>query len=213
MFVSNSACFFGVLLVRLVVFLGVLLIAATPVLAETKMLSRFGVALYLPDNWRLLTPDELNAVDEADASEELGANVVGRAQLSQKMRGGGLELIFNTKKVKNTQGFYDNITLLETQDQVPEAASQIKSTCAALPSLLSRTLGRSVQLTRCEGLNVQGYPAFVLSYPGDTANTHLIQYMLQLEQNRSLVLTLTYHDENPTAVSDFQTAIERLEVN
>lgn len=198
---------------RLVVFLGVLLIAATPVLAETKMLSRFGVALYLPDNWRLLTPDELNAVDEADASEELGANVVGRAQLSQKMRGGGLELIFNTKKVKNTQGFYDNITLLETQDQVPEAASQIKSTCAALPSLLSRTLGRSVQLTRCEGLSVQGYPAFVLSYPGDTANTHLIQYMLQLEQNRSLVLTLTYHDENPTAVSDFQTAIERLEVN
>lgn len=200
---------------RLVLFVSVLLIAATSALAETKVASRFGVALYLPDNWRLLSSDELNAVDEADANSEqlVDSKIPGREQLSRKMRGGGLELIFNTEKMPNTKGFYDNITLIETYDQVPEAAAQIKSTCTALPGLLSRTLGRNVQLDICQGKTVQNFPAFVLAYPGDTANTRIMQYMLQLEQNRSLVLTLTYHDENPAAVADFETAVERLEFN
>lgn len=201
--------------VRFIVFLSVLLMAATSVLAETKMLSRFGVTLYLPDNWRLLTTSELNAVDDAEAFIEPVPNskIQGRAELSKKMRDGGLELIFNTQKIKNAEGFYDNITLLETHDQVPEAAAQIKSTCAALPSLLSRTLGRNVQLDTCEGKSIQNYPAFVLSYAGDVPNTRLVQYMLQLEQNRSLVLTLTYHTENLQVVTDFETALQRLEVN
>ncbi len=129
------------------------------------------------------------------------------------MRTGGLELIFNTDKQKNTGSFYDNITLLETHDQVPEAAAQIKSTCAALPGLLSRTLGRQVQLDTCEGKSVQNYPAFVLSYAGDVTDTRIVQYMLQLEQNRSLVLTLTHHDQNPAAVADFEAALQRLEFN
>lgn len=199
---------------RLVVFLSVFLMAATSALAETTMLSRFGVTLYLPDNWRLLTSSELNAVDDADAAaEQTLASKVGRAELSQKMRGGGLELIFNTQKIKNAGGFYDNITLLETHDQVPEAAAQIKSTCAALPSLLSRTLGRNVQLETCEGKTIQSYPAFVLSYAGDVPNTRIVQYMLQLEQNRSLVLTLTYHTQTPQVIADFETAIQRLKFN
>lgn len=200
---------------RLVFLLGVLLIATNSVLAETKMDSRFGVALYLPDNWRLLTSDELNAVDEADGVSEAleDKKTPGRERLSQKMRAGGLELIFNTDKQKNTGSFYDNITLLETHDQVPEAAAQIKSTCAALPGLLSRTLGRQVQLDTCEGKSVQNYPAFVLSYAGDVTDTRIVQYMLQLEQNRSLVLTLTHHDQNPAAVADFEAALQRLEFN
>ncbi len=200
---------------RLVFLLGVLLIATNSVLAETKMDSRFGVALYLPDNWRLLTSDELNAVDEADGVSEAleDKKTPGRERLSQKMRTGGLELIFNTDKQKNTGSFYDNITLLETHDQVPEAAAQIKSTCAALPGLLSRTLGRQVQLDTCEGKSVQNYPAFVLSYAGDVTDTRIVQYMLQLEQNRSLVLTLTHHDQNPAAVADFEAALQRLEFN
>lgn len=188
--------------------------AATSAVAETTMLSRFGVTLYLPDNWRLLTSSELNAVDDTDAVvEPTIASEVGRAELLKKMRAGGLELIFNTQKIKNSGGFYDNITLLETNDQVPEAAAQIKSTCAALPSLLSRTLGRNVQLENCEGKVIQSYPAFVLSYAGDVPNTRIVQYMLQLEQNRSLVLTLTYHTQTPQVIADFESAIERLEFN
>lgn len=188
--------------------------AATSALAETTMLSRFGVTLYLPDNWRLLTSSELNAVDDIDAvAEQNIASEVGRSELLKKIRGGGLELIFNTQKIKNSGGFYDNITLLETNDQVPEAATQIKSTCAALPSLLSRTLGRNVQLENCEGKIIQSYPAFVLSYAGDVPNTRIVQYMLQLEQNRSLVLTLTYHMQTPQVIADFESAIERLEFN
>lgn len=188
--------------------------AATSAVAETTMLSRFGVTLYLPDNWRLLTSSELNAVDDTDAVvEPTIASEVGRTELLKKMRAGGLELIFNTQKIKNSGGFYDNITLLETNDQVPEAAAQIKSTCAALPSLLSRTLGRNVQLENCEGKVIQSYPAFVLSYAGDVPNTRIVQYMLQLEQNRSLVLTLTYHTQTPQVIADFESAIERLEFN
>jgi len=201
--------------VRLVIFFSMFLLISPGVLAETEMLSRFGVSLYLPDNWRLLTLDELSAVDEADSldKESAGTQLKGREQLSKTMRTGGLELIFNTEKVKNTSGFYDNITLIETQDQVPEAVAQIKSTCAALPGLLSRTLGRTVKLDTCEGRSVQGYPAFVLSYAGDTTDTRIIQYMLQLEQNRSLVLTLTYHNKSLAAVKDFESAIERLKFN
>lgn len=201
--------------VRLVVFFSLFLLVSPSVLAKTEMLSRFGVTLYLPDNWRLLSLDELNAVDEADSSSGELADVKPkvREQLSKTMRTGGLELVFNTERVKNTSSFYDNITLIETQDQVPEAAAQIKSTCAALPSLLSRTLGREVKLDTCEGRSVQDYPAFVLSYAGDTANTRIIQYMLQLEQNRSLVLTLTYHNESLAALEDFETAVQGLRFN
>lgn len=201
--------------VRLVAFFSLFLLVSPSVLAETEMLSRFGVTLNLPDNWRLLSLDELNAVDEADSlsKESVDVQLKGREQLSKTMRAGNLELIFNTEKVKNTGGFYDNITLIETQDQVPEAAAQIKSTCAALPSLLSRTLGREVQLDTCEGRSVQNYPAFVLSYAGDAANTRIIQYMLQLEQNRSLVLTLTYHNGSLAAVEDFESAVQGLRFN
>ncbi|GLR63367.1 hypothetical protein [Marinospirillum insulare] len=200
---------------RLVVFFSLLCMFAPNLIAETKILSRFGVAFYLPDNWRLLTLDELNAVDDADnSSKDLAeVNLKGREQLSKTMRTGGLELIFNTKKVKNTKGFYDNITLIETQDLVPEAAAQIKSTCSALPTLLSQTLGREVILDVCEGRNVQNYPAFVLSYAGDLANTRVVQYMLQLEQNRSLVFTLTYHNENLATVEDFESALQGLVFN
>ena len=198
---------------RLVVLFGLFLMVSSNLLAE--MHSRFGVTIYLPDNWRLLTLDELNAVDEADSSSKEAADetLKGREQLSKTMRRGGLELIFNTEKVKNSGVFYDNITLIETQDQVPEAAAQIKSTCTALPSLLSRTLGREVKLDTCEGRSVQDYPAFVLSYAGDTANTRVIQYMLQLEQNRSLVLTLTYHNKSLSAVEDFESALQDLKFN
>ncbi len=196
---------------RLIVFLSVLLMA-TGVFAEIKIPSRFGITLSLPDNWRLLTSSESDT-GESTAAQKNNSKVQGMADLSKKMREGGLELIFNTQKIEGAEGFYDNITLLETYDQVPEAAGQIKSTCGALPSLLSHTLGRSVQLDRCEGKLIQNYPAFVLSYAGDVQNTRILQYMLQLEQNRSLVLTLTYHTKNTQVVADFETALQQLEVN
>lgn len=194
---------------RLAILLTVVFLVSGNLLAESKLTSRFGVILYLPDNWRLLTPDELNAVDEADTTSK--PQLENHEPLAQKVRGSELELIFNKDKVNDDH--YDNITLLETQDQVPEAAAKIKSTCTALPSLLSRTLGRHVTLDICERKSVQGYPAFVLSYAGDIADTHILQYMLQLEQNRSLVLTLTHHDQNPAAVADFEAALQRLEFN
>lgn len=170
--------------------------------------SRFGVALYLPDSWRLLTRDELSAVDDADADQKLDLPLAMRERLSERVRGGGLELIFNTKDAK--KGFFNNITLFETRDQVPEAAAQIKSTCGALPGLLSRTLGRNVLLDECRGLEVGGYPAFVLAYAGNVEQTRIVQYMLQLEQARSLVLTLTYHQHNPQILTDFELLVQRL---
>ncbi|SFX20168.1 hypothetical protein SAMN02745752_00782 [Marinospirillum alkaliphilum DSM 21637] len=185
-----------------------------PVLAATdtrSVESRFGVVLHLPTDWRQLTAEELAAVDDADAGEQLELPPQVRERLSRQVRGGGLELIFNAGESKN--GFYDNITLFETRDQVPEAASQIKSTCSALPGLLSRTLGRSVQLEECRGLELGGYPAFVLAYPGHPADTRIVQYMLQLEQNRSLVLTLTYSRENPQSLQDFEQSLKSIQIN
>ena len=170
--------------------------------------SRFGVWLFLPDSWRLLTRDELSAVDDADAEQKLDLPQVMRERLSERVRGGGLELIFNTGDAQ--KGFFNNITLFETRDQVPEAAAQIKSTCGALPGLLSRTLGRSVTLDECRGLDLGGYPAFVLAYAGNAEQTRIVQYMLQLEQSRSLMLTLTYHQEQPAILSDFEQLVQRL---
>lgn len=170
--------------------------------------SRFGVWLFLPDSWRLLTRDELSAVDDADAEQKLDLPQVMRERLSERVRGGGLELIFNTGDAQ--KGFFNNITLFETRDQVPEAAAQIKSTCGALPGLLSRTLGRSVTLDECRGLDLGGYPAFVLAYAGSAEQTRIVQYMLQLEQSRSLMLTLTYHEGQPAILSDFEQLVQRL---
>lgn len=170
--------------------------------------SRFGVWLFLPDSWRLLTRDELSAVDDADAEQKLDLPQVMRERLSERVRGGGLELIFNTGDAQ--KGFFNNITLFETRDQVPEAAAQIKSTCGALPGLLSHTLGRSVMLDECRGLDLGGYPAFVLAYAGNAEQTRIVQYMLQLEQSRSLMLTLTYHEGQPAILSDFEQLVQRL---
>lgn len=178
-----------------------------------KVKSRFGVSFYLPEDWRLLTPEELTAVDDADDTEpqQMALSPAMRERLSQQVKGGSLELIFNTREAR--KGMYDNITLFETRDQVPEAAAQIRSTCGALPGLLSRTLGRSVSLDQCRGASLAGYPAFVLAYAGSPEETRILQYMVQLEQNRSLVMTLTYHQQNAQALDDFQLLLERLEVN
>lgn len=177
--------------------------------AQAKVISGFGVSLPLPSHWRLLTNAELAAVDAVETEAE---SVNEREQLSDNVKGGNLELILNTQKPKVGQVSYSNITLIQTKDQVPEAAAQIKSTCGALPSLLSKTLQRKVVLNQCEGLNLQGYPALLLTYAGDTEPSQIVQYMVQLKQNLSLVITLTYLETNPETRQEFETAIRSLEV-
>lgn len=176
-----------------------------------KIQSRFGVSFYLPDDWRLLTSEELTAVDDADAEQPMDLPPAMRERLSRQVKDGSLELIFNAREAR--KGVYDNITLFETRDQVPEAAAQIRSTCGALPGLLSRTLGRPVLLEQCRGTSLAGYPAFVLAYAGSPEETRILQYMVQLEQNRSLVMTLTYQQQNAQTLDDFQHLLERLEIN
>ncbi|WP_404416858.1 hypothetical protein [Marinospirillum sp.] len=170
----------------------------------------FGVTLYLPDDWQLLSKDDLSSV-EGNGKKELDLPPLMRERLAERMQQGDLELLFNTRD--SHQGVYDNLSLFETNDQVPEAASQIKATCSALPGLLGRTLGKEVELERCEGKEVQGYPAFILAYAGSVPDTRVLQYMLQIEQRKSLVMTLTYHQEDAMgSLQDFETLLEHLEL-
>jgi len=189
----------------------VLMFLSAPVMAaELKpFATSFGVVLYLPDDWQLLSKDDLSAV-EGNGKKELDLPPLMRQRLADRMSQGDLELLFNTRD--SHQGVYDNLSLFETNDQVPEAASQIKATCGALPGLLGRTLGKQVELERCEGKEVQGYPAFILAYAGSVPDTRVLQYMLQIEQRKSLVMTLTYHKEDAMgSLNDFETLLENLE--
>lgn len=187
------------------------LLSAPGLAAELKSFATsFGVVLYLPDDWQLLSKDDLSEV-KGNGEDQLDLPPLMRQRLAERMSQGDLELLFNTRD--SHQGVYDNLSLFETNDQVPEAASQIKATCGALPSLLGRTLGKEVQLERCEGKEVRGYPAFILAYAGSVPDTRVLQYMLQIEQRKSLVLTLTYHQEDAMgSLKDFETLLEHLEL-
>jgi len=175
----------------------------------TSFATRFGVVLHLPDDWQLLSKEDLSEV-EGKGEDALDLPPLMRQRLAERMSQGDLELLFNTRDSR--QGVYDNLSLFVTDDQVPEAASQIKATCSALPGLLGRTLGKEVVLERCEGKEVQGYPAFILAYEGSVPATRVLQYMLQVEQRKSLVLTLTYHQEDAMgSLQDFETLLKHLE--
>lgn len=172
--------------------------------------TQFGVILHLPDDWQRLSQDDFSEVQDKE-EDALDLPPLMRQKLAERMAQGNLELLFNTRD--SHQGVYDNLSLFVTNDQVPEAASQIKATCGALPGLLGRTLGKVVELERCEGQQVQGYPAFVLAYAGSVPQTQVLQYMLQIEQRKSLVLTLTYHTEDAMgSLADLEMLLEKLEV-
>ena len=170
----------------------------------------FGLVLYLPEAWQLLNKEDLSAVED-DEDNPLDLPPLMRARLAERLGQGDLELLLNTRD--SHQGVYDNLSLFETNDQVPEAANQIRATCGALPSLLSRTLGKAVTLERCEGRQVQGYPGLVIAYAGTVPDTRVLQYLLQVEQRRSLVLTLTYHKEDSFgSLADFEKMLTLLRV-
>ncbi|WP_114417722.1 hypothetical protein [Marinospirillum perlucidum] len=169
-----------------------------------------GLVLHLPEDWKLLSREDLSAV-EGKGDEQLDLPPLMRQRLAERVRQGDMELLFNTRD--SHQGVYDNLSLFATNDQVPEAESQIRATCNALPALLGRTLGKEVELEQCEGQQVQGYPAFVIGYAGNVPNTRILQYMIQVEQRKSLVLTLTYHqDDDMGSLADFRSLLERLEM-
>ncbi len=181
------------------------------VAAETQPITTSsGLVLHLPEAWQLLDKQDLSSV-ERGGDEQLDLPPMMRQRLAARLSQGDLELLLNTRD--SHEGVYDNLSLFETNDQVPEAASQIRATCGALPSLLSRTLGKEVTLQRCEGQEVAGYPSFVIAYAGNVPATQVLQYMLQVEQRRSLVLTLTYHQDDAfESLSDFNRMLDQLEV-
>lgn len=197
---------------RILVFLLVALYPLNTLADELKRFETgFGLALYLPDAWQLLSKDDLSAVEGKNDDDRLDLPPLMKQRLAERVREGNLELLFNTRD--SHEGVYDNLSLFATNDQVPEAASQIRATCGALPSLLGRSLGKEVNLERCEGKEVQGYPAFVIAYAGNVPSTRVLQYMVQVEQRKSLVLTLTYHEEDAMgSLADFEGLLERLEI-
>lgn len=180
--------------------------------AIKRLESKFGIGLLLPANWQLLHSADLHPEAEPAGAAGLTAPVDEQTlkQILHRMQSGVLELVFNTNQAEAAEGFYDTITLISTSDQVPETTAQIRSTCGALPSLLSRTLHRKVELSRCEGGNLQGYPVFIVAYAGDAVATQVVQYMLQLELNLSLVITLTYHRASQLALAEFEAAMHSL---
>lgn len=200
--------------IKLMRFWILVVVMAVPMPALADELKRletgFGLVLHLPEAWQLLSKEDLSAV-EGKNDDKLDLPPLMKQRLAERVRQGNLELLFNTRDSHN--GVYDNLSLFETNDQVPEAASQIKATCGALPSLLGQTLGKEVRLERCEGKEVQGYPAFIIAYAGSVPSTHVLQYMLQVEQRKSLVLTLTYHEDDAMgSLQDFEESLKRLEM-
>ena len=183
--------------------------SATGALAG-PLTSGFGLLLHLPETWQLLDKQELAAVEEG-GDELLDLPPAMRQRLAAHLSGGNLELLLNTRA--SHQGIYDNLSIFETNDQVPEAASQIRATCGDLPSSLGRRLGKQISLERCEGKEVAGYPGFIVAYEGSVPATRVVQYMLQVEQRRSLVLTLTYHQDNSNgSLEDFHQMLKQLQV-
>lgn len=170
----------------------------------------FGVRIALPEHWLKLTQEQLSTVDPAEGENSIDLPLETRQLLSAQLRAGGVMLIFNTQP--SEQDFYDNITVIEIEDQVPEAAAQIRQTCQALPRVLSQRLGQTIRLDQCAGREISGFPAFILAYPGKTPATQIVQYMIQIGQNRSLVFTLAYHQQRPESLAAFEQLITDLEL-
>lgn len=162
---------------------------------DDQQQSAFGLRFSLPEGWMALTSTQLNSLRESTSADTpLAIPDALLSQLMEAVNSGQMAVYFNTPT--NGTGFADNIAIYPTSDSVPETRDAIRRVCRQLPELLTQQMKRSIQLNQCRSIDVAGHAGLKLVYAGGAKRTQVIQVMAQRDEETSLLVTMTYHQDS-----------------
>jgi hypothetical protein len=170
---------------------------AAPALAATFH-SDLGYSLKLPDDWSVLTREQIKKHPEVvDAAFSAAQQQQDLAQMPKT-------LLSRVKKLVNAgeiDYFFSpeprfTVSVHRGPGRIPAGAGGVVQMCRLLEQKLSEEAGRDTQVHDCRSTQLDGRPGIYLIADNYWQNQKYIQVQAQLEPNKILVFTASSRDEN-----------------
>lgn len=193
------------------------LVVVAPPSPAAEYESGFGFWISVPDDWMVLTRDEVAANAEAFLGEAGSADLdfippEMRRVVYERIVAGELE-VFYRRDVADGQ-FVDNVNVLLQEARLPTTPEQLAQVCEILPTEFSRVFGRPIAMDECTLRDRVGRRALYLQFDGALEGTTTLQYQLQRGSDATLILTATVVTENlPRMLGEFEQMIASVRMN
>ncbi|MBZ5589209.1 MAG: hypothetical protein LAO05_11670 [Acidobacteriia bacterium] len=166
----------------------VVLLAWTVSASAKEYQSSFGFTLAAPDNWLVLTKQEI-----ANNPELAGPPGVSAGRIDPQLKAvesGSNEFLYD--RTTSDATFSDNINVrLGGKGEVPGTPEAVKAQCTAYGQALNRVAGRTLAIAKCEDRDMGASKAFYVEYEGRVAGTVAMQYQFVRRDGRLVFVTAT----------------------
>jgi hypothetical protein len=150
--------------------------------------SSFGFTVNVPDNWLVLTKQEIAMHPELAGPPGVSAGKID-PQL-KAVESGSNEFFYN--RTTSDAAFSDNINVrLGGRGAIPGTPEGVKAQCTAYAQALAKAVGRTLAVAKCEDRDVGASKTFYVEYEGRVAGTVTIQYQLVRPDGKLLFVTAT----------------------
>ena len=171
--------------------------------------STFGFSMEVPDNWIVMTRQEIKENADLFSDFELpGVDPAMTKIIQSKIQSGQLEFFFRKGAASN---FADNINVTKNLQQEIKGDEELAQLCEVLPAEIAKLYGKAVKSYACDLRSIGGHSAVYLDFDGVVDGTRNIQYQIQKSKNFALIFTLTVKNENrKKAQSEFEAMLKTL---
>ena len=155
-----------------------LMLAATAASAKDYQ-STFGFSFSAPDNWLVMTKQEL-ATNPVFANADAG--------IKAKVQSGSVEILYDRATSDNTFTDYVDVKL-GPKSVVPSTPDAVKAACTGYAKALAKAAGRDLAMTSCEPRPFGDLKVFYIEYEGRAPGTETMQYQIPRPDGRLVYFT------------------------
>jgi len=191
-------------------------IAAAPSFAAEYQ-SGFGFRISVPEDWLVLTRDEVAANADAFLGQAGSADLdfippEMRRVVYERIVAGELEVFYRRDIAEGS--FVDNVNVLLQEARLPTTPEHLAQVCEILPGEFSRVFGRPIAMDECALRDRIGRRVLYLQFDGALEGTTTLQYQLQKGSSATVILTATVVTENlPRMLDEFELMIASIRMN
>ena len=150
--------------------------------------SSFGFTVTVPDNWLVLTKQEIAMNPELAGPPGVSAGKID-PQL-KAVESGSIEFLYN--RTTSDATFSDNINVrLGGRGKIPNTPEGVKDECTAYAQALAKAVGRTLAVAKCDNRDVGASKAFYVEYEGRVAGTVTMQYKFVRPDGKLVFVTAT----------------------
>lgn len=147
--------------------------------------SGYGFEFQLPDNWLVVTPENLSQF-KGKSLDVKGMNPEAEQAALQRVQSGRIEYYFDRKH--SDKDFTSNISVQGNVRAVARNEDDAQAACARMPSQLKALYGDAVKVEACGLKKVSGIPYMDYEYSGAAPGVTTVQNEFQLTPNLAIIV-------------------------